>query len=152
VFLLDTVTLSESQRRRPDPHVMRWLGATAKEDVFISVLTVGEIQKGISKREGAAEGERLLAWWRQTLPDFQGRILDVDIVVASTWGEIAGTALKRGRPLAAIDALIAATALRHGLTVVTRNLSHFLGSGVPILNPWEPEPEHDPTDPPRLLR
>jgi predicted nucleic acid-binding protein len=133
-FLLDTNVVSETRRRRPDPDVMRWLEASGPDAHFVSVLTVGEIAKGIGQRRRRdPEGAALLARWLRGLRElFAERLLVVGDAEATCWGELAGHA---GLPV--IDGLIAATALVHDLTLVTRNTKDFAGTGARLLNPWQ---------------
>lgn len=138
MFLLDTPVLSESSKRRPDPAVTEWLNAQDPSSVFLSILTFGEIQKGVSKREEGLERERLASWIEAALEEFAEQILAIDLETALLWGEISGTAQRRGRTVPVVDSLIAATALRHRLTVATRNVDDFVACGVPVLNPWDP--------------
>ena len=117
----------------------RWLEATARPSQYVSVITLAEIQKGI---ELLAEGKRraqLEQWLRQDLEAwFTGRVLSVDREVAGRWASLVAQGAQTGRPLPMVDSLIAATALAHGLTVVTRNVRDFEAAGVATLNPWEP--------------
>jgi len=133
-YLIDTNVLSELRRRAPDAGVARWISDRPASTLFLSVLTLGELRKGI---EGLSEGERkrrLLDWLEVELPRFfAGRILPVDTAVADRWGRLVAQA---GRPLPAIDSLLAATALTHGLTLITRNLKDFKHPDLPVLAPW----------------
>jgi hypothetical protein len=133
-YLIDTNVLSELRRRDPDANVVRWVAHRPATTLYLSVLTLGELRKGV---EGLPEGNRkrrLLDWLEVELPAyFTGRILPVDTAVADRWGRLLAQA---GRPLPAIDSLLAATALAHGLTLVTRNLSDFQHADLPVLDPW----------------
>jgi predicted nucleic acid-binding protein len=133
-YLVDTNVLSELRRREPDARVVHWMSARPATTLYLSVLTLGELRKGI---EGLAQGERkrrLLDWLEVDLPDyFGGRVLPVDTAVADRWGRLQALA---GRPLGAIDSLLAATALCHGLTLVTRNLKDFRHPDLSVLDPW----------------
>lgn len=137
-YLLDTNVLSELRRRDPDPNVVRWLAARPASILHLSVLTLGEIRKGI---EGLPDGDRklrLLDWLEVELTNyFAGRILAVDAIVADRWGRLLAQA---ARPLPAIDSLLAATALAHGLTLVTRNVKDFQHAGLVTLDPWRAAP------------
>lgn len=136
-FLLDTNCISEVLRLKPEPHVLGWLDGVNESLLYLSVLTIGEIRKGLA---GLSQGKRrteIEAWLTVELPArFSGRILPIDVAVAERWGNIAAEAKRKGRPLSVIDSLIASTALQHNLTVVTRNIEDFKPVGVPILNPW----------------
>jgi hypothetical protein len=133
-YLIDTNVLSELRRRDPHAHVLRWMADRPATTLYLSVLTLGELRKGI---EGLPEGprrRRLLDWMDSELPAyFAGRILPVDAPVAQRWGRLLAQA---GRPLPAIDSLLAATALTHGLTLVTRNLRDFRHPDLLVLDPW----------------
>lgn len=133
-YLVDTNVISELRRRDPDPHVIRWFANRPTSTQYLSVLTLGELRKGV---EGIPEGERkrhLLDWLAVDLPAyFAGRILPVDAVVADRWGRLVAEAQ---RPLPAIDSLLAATALAQGLTLVTRNIRDFQHPGLQVLDPW----------------
>lgn len=133
-YLVDTNVLSELRRRDPDANVVRWMADRPATTLHLSVLTVGELRKGV---EGMAEGarkRRLLDWLEIELPMFfAGRILPVDAAVADRWGRLLAQA---GRPLPAIDSLLAATALAHGLTLITRNLGDFQHPDLTVLDPW----------------
>ncbi|MBZ5617710.1 MAG: type II toxin-antitoxin system VapC family toxin [Acidobacteriia bacterium] len=138
-FLIDTNVLSEYNRPGgPDAGVKRWLETTDRQSQHVSVLTLAEIQKGI---ELLAEGQRrvqLEQWLKQDLEAwFSGRVLLIDRQVASRWASLVAKAARAGRLLPTVDSLIAATALAHDLTVVTRNVRDFDGIGPAILNPWE---------------
>jgi predicted nucleic acid-binding protein len=133
-YLIDTNVLSELRRREPDAGVVRWMSERPATTLYLSVLTLGELRKGI---DGLPEGERkrrLLDWLEVELPSFfAGRILPIDATVADRWGRLVAQA---GRPLPAIDSLLAATALTHGLTLITRNLKDFQHPDLPVLDPW----------------
>jgi predicted nucleic acid-binding protein len=133
-YLIDTNVLSELRRREPDAGVVRWMSGRPATTLYLSVLTLGELRKGV---EGLTEGDRkrrLLDWLEVELPTyFAGRLLPVDARVAERWGRLMAQA---GRLLPAIDSLLAATALSHGLTLVTRNLKDFQHPDLPVLDPW----------------
>ena len=124
-------------RPAPDARVVRWIERVKEETLHLSVLTLGEIEKGVAKLAPSARRRRIEAWLRADLPArFEGRILPVDGTVAARWGVISAAAERKGRPLPAIDALIGATALVHRLAVVTRNVADFAPSGVRCVDPW----------------
>jgi predicted nucleic acid-binding protein len=133
MYLLDTVTFSELFRRRPHPGFVHWLGDKSEVLFFLSVITIGEVEKGIERQRGAepAFAEALLAWLERSLIIYADRILPVTPNIARRWGRLAG---RLGRD--DVDVLIAATALEHGLTVATRNVRHFTSTGVAIENPF----------------
>jgi toxin FitB len=137
-YLLDTMVLSEARKRAPDPAVARWLDAVPEGDLAISVLTLGEIERGIVRLRDEALRRRLEVWFEDGLrPRFGGRTLAVDGDVATTWGRLAGEAARMGRVVPIIDGLLVATARCHRLTLVSRNVTDVEGLGVPIRNPWE---------------
>ncbi len=138
-ILLDTCALSEL--RKPDGHrsVRRAVDEIADDDLYISVVSIGEIAKGIELLEGGRR-KRALQSWIQTLErDYADRLLPVDLEAAHIWGELTAAAQKRGRTISAGDGLIAATARRHGLHIMTRNIADFEPTGAMLINPWEDE-------------
>ncbi|MFZ2736811.1 MAG: type II toxin-antitoxin system VapC family toxin [Burkholderiaceae bacterium] len=133
-YLVDTNVLSELRRKQPHPQVVAWFAARPRQSLYLSVLTLGEIRKGIERLGDAARQQPLLDWLEVELPNyFVGRLLTVDAHTADRWGRLLGNA---GRPLPAVDSLLAATALQHDLTLVTRNTADFDGTGVRLINPW----------------
>jgi predicted nucleic acid-binding protein len=134
-YLLDTNIVSELVRTRPSRAVLRWFATVPDTALHLSVLTLGEIRKGVEILAGAARKEKLRLWLEQELPAwFEDRLLPVDAAVADRWGRLIAEA---GRPVAAIDSLLAATALLHGLRVVTRNATDFHFPGVEVVDPWQ---------------
>lgn len=134
-YLVETCALSELVNRRPDPRVVDWFDAVPPEALFVSALTLGEIRKGVEKLPAGRRRERIGTWLEIELPDwFEDRILSIDAAVADEWGRLAAHS---PRTMPAVDALIAATALRHRLSIVTRNVADFAKSGVPVVNPWD---------------
>ncbi len=137
-YLLDTNVLSEPAKPRPNLHVVAWLEEQSPFDLAISVLTLGEIEKGIRLLPEGPRQDRLLGWLATELPrQFLGRVLPVDDRVASAWGRLAATARHARRELPVIDGLLLATAQANGLIFVTRNVKDCGDRGVPIYNPWE---------------
>ena len=130
MFLLDTDVLSALRRRERNPEIARWVGTQRTTDLYLSVVTVGEIERGIMRQQRRDTGfARELAIWLDRLLDWYGkRVLPVDVATARRWGRLSATL---GQDSA--DLLIAATALEHGLTVVTRNVRHFEPTGVPVV-------------------
>jgi predicted nucleic acid-binding protein len=135
-FLLDTCVLSEFLRKRPSEKVVGWVDVQLEDLLFLSVLTTGEIRKGISKLKPSKRKNELEAWLLKVQDRYGPRILPISVTVADRWGRIKAVAETAGKPLSVIDSLIAATALVHGLTVVTRNEADFAPSGVKLLNIW----------------
>lgn len=137
-FLLDTNCLSELVRNRPEPRVLEWMEAADESLLYLSVLTMGEIRKGVAAVPQGRRRTLLESWLERDLQTrFAGRILPIDVAIADRWGVLAAEAKRRGRPLSAIDGLLAATALHHNLTIVSRNVADFANTPAPILNPWE---------------
>lgn len=136
-YQLDTCVISELVKPTPKRRVLDWLNATPSEDLFISVLTIGEIRKGLTKLPDSKRKARLTVWLNTLLEEYQERILPVDLIVAENWGVIQGNAEKEGTPMSSIDSLIAATVHTHNLILVTRNESDFIPSQIPITNPWK---------------
>jgi predicted nucleic acid-binding protein len=133
-YLIDTNVLSELRRREPDVRVVRWFAERPAGTLYLSVLTLGELRKGIGALPESPRKLALLDWLETELPMFfAGRILAIDSKVADRWGRLVAQA---GRPLPAIDSLLAATALTHGLTLVTRNLKDFSHPDLTVLDPW----------------
>jgi toxin FitB len=137
-FLLDTNCISELVRPKPEPRVVEWMDAADETMLNLSVLTVGEIRKGLA---GLPQGRRrtnLETWLQVELQArFAGRILPIDAAIADRWGLIAAETKRKGKALSVIDGLLAATALHHNLTVVSRNASDFTNTQVQVLNPWQ---------------
>jgi len=133
-YLIDTCALSELISSRPDENVVSWFENAPQEGLFLSVLTLGEIRKGVEKMPKSRRRNQILSWLEHELPSwFEGRVLSIDNPVADEWGRFLA---RVERPLPAIDSLIAATSLYHRLTVVTRNVKDFDFSDIDILNPW----------------
>lgn len=136
-FLLDTNCISEVVRKKPDPLVLHWLDAADESILYLSVLTLGEIRKGLAGLPQSRRQTLLESWLELDLKSrFSGRILPIDRFIADRWGLLSAEAKRRGKSLSAIDGLLAATALHHNLTIVSRNVDDFSGTQVPILNPW----------------
>lgn len=137
-FLLDTNCISEAVRLHPEQKVTAWIEAADESLLYLSVLTLGEIRKGIAALPNGKRRTRLETWLEVELrARFSERILSIDADVADRWGLLAGSAKAEGKPLSAIDGLLAATAVHHNLTIVTRNASDFANLPVAVLNPWE---------------
>lgn len=136
-FLLDTNVISELIRPKPEPRVTAWIHATDENLLFLSVLTLGEIRKGIAGLRESSRRIALESWLDSDLAlRFAARILSIDEGVADRWGRLAAQAASAARLLPVIDGLLAATALHHNLTLVTRNTKDVEITGVPLFNPW----------------
>ena len=136
-YLIDTNVLSEARRKKPDAQVLRWLAARPVTKLYVSVLTLGEIRKGVEQLTplNAEKKAELQDWLEVEVPQyFQKRLLSVDARVADVWGKMVA---KAARPLPAIDSLLAATAIAHQLVLVTRNVKDFVGLGVDMIDPWQ---------------
>jgi predicted nucleic acid-binding protein len=134
-YLLDTNVVSELVRSRPSPRVLAWFEGVPDAALHLSVLSLGEIRRGIEELPGGARKERLRLWLEQDLREwFEERLLPVSAAVADRWGRLLAEV---GRGVSAVDSLLAATALHHELRVVTRNEADFWFPGLQVLNPWE---------------
>lgn len=137
-YLLDTCVVSEFANLRPNGRVVEWLQRQEPDSLHLSVVTIGELAKGIAKRGDDGRARRLESWLRtDILGSFADRILPVGREVALEWGRIYGAAERIGKKRPAVDALIAATAVVHQLVLVTRNVADMTGMGAPIFNPFE---------------
>jgi predicted nucleic acid-binding protein len=136
-FLIDTNVLSEARRPEPDSRVLEWLDRLDEDRAFISVISLAEIRRGVALMEKGRRRDALAEWLaRDLLERFAGRILAVDEKTAFAWGDLMAEAKRRGIGLASMDGLLAAAALAHDLTLVTRNLSDFQDLGVKLFDPW----------------
>jgi predicted nucleic acid-binding protein len=137
-FLLDTNVISDLIKPRPNRRVTEWIDATSEELLHLSVITIGEVRKGIDLLDDAEPKRAALQSWldRDVRVRFAGRLLVFDDAVAERWGQLEALAKKRRLTLPTIDAQLAATALHHGLTFVTRNTADIAPTGVPVFNPW----------------
>ncbi len=136
-YLLDTCVISELTKSESNQNIVQWIQTKHESDLFLSVLTLGEIQKGIRKLPESTKKNNLQEWLdHDLLQRFEGRILTVSLAVARKWGEIEGETEKKGEKMPAIDSLIAATGVVGDLTVVTRNTEDLERSGVKLFNPW----------------
>ena len=137
-YLLDTCVISELVKPKPDSRVTQWVRSQDEENLFLSVITIGEIQKGISKLpNGRNKKQQLQNWLSNELRErFTDRILEITVGVAHVWGQILGVCEKKGVSLPAIDSLIASQGIFHKMTVVTRNISDMEPSGASLYNPW----------------
>ncbi|HEY6275446.1 MAG TPA: type II toxin-antitoxin system VapC family toxin [Streptosporangiaceae bacterium] len=134
-YLLDTNVVSELRKTEPDPCVLAWYATVNSADLYLSVLTIGEIRLGIERlrRRDPAQADRLEHWLRGLLVGYRDHLVGIDADIAEEWGR-----LNAGDPLPVIDGLLAASARTHGLTLVTRNVSDLGRCGVQLVNPFEP--------------
>ena len=139
-YLLDPCVISELIKKSPNENVLSWLKNQDEANLYLSVLTFGEIQKGIEKAPDERRKNKLIIWLEEDLKQrFAGKIIPIDQNVAIKWSEIQGIAEKSGKTMPSIDGLIAVSALVHHCTVVTRNTSDMENSTVALFNPWNKE-------------
>jgi len=137
-FLLDTNIPSELMRTRPDPRVENWVYAKDEQSLHLSVVSIGELRRGLVILSASKRRTELERWFENDLlPRFHGRILVVTHSIADRWGVLDGQCQLKGTPLNTADGMIAATAIEHDLTIVTRNVRDFAGLGVEVFNPWD---------------
>jgi predicted nucleic acid-binding protein len=136
-YLLDTCVLSEFLKKQPDQNVTSWVAAQFEQSLYLSVLTIGEIQKGIARLPDSRRKTALADWLNGVIERYGFRILPIGIETAIVWGDLKAALENRGVLLPAIDSLIAATAIKHDLTIVSRNVTDFSPAGVDVLNIWE---------------
>lgn len=137
-YLLDTNVVSELIKKRPELKVVQWVDEQDSLQLYLSVITIGEIRKGVERLTDTIRKERIYTWLAShLLVRFDGRILSVTTETMLIWGELAGRLEREGIVLTAVDSFIASIALQGQLTIATRNTSDFQGTGVPVFNPWE---------------
>jgi len=136
-YLLDTCVISEFVKPRPEPKVVEWLNSVEMDNAYLSAVTIGEIQFGISNRPASNRRTELEVWLNEELAgQFNGRIIPLDAKVFVVWGKMTAARKQKGEPMGVMDSLIAATALRHDMVLVTRNTPDFTNIGLSLLNPW----------------
>jgi len=135
-FLLDTCIVSELWTPKPESRVVEWLEQADEGDLALSVLTLGEIQKGISRLPSGKKAQQLALVFSELKKRFNERLLPVSAPIAERWGRLSSKAAREGQTLHPIDGLIAATAAEHELSIVTRNVDDFRAVGVALVNPW----------------
>ncbi len=137
-YLLDTCVISEVIKREPNKNVISWLQAQNEDDLFLSILTFGEIQKGIQKDPDQSRKKKLKIWVEEDLKKrFENRIIPIDLKVVTNWGSIQGLAELAGRTMPTLDGLIAVSGLTYNCVVATRNTSDMEQSTAELFNPWE---------------
>lgn len=137
-YLIDTCCISELAKPNPDDKVVQWFSDHNELDLYLSVITFGELRKGIEKLPSSKRKRKLNHWINEDLLHrFKNRALDISLTEVNQWGKVLAKAEKMGTPLPAVDALIAATALAHNFAVVTRNTKDMKASGVELINPWK---------------
>jgi predicted nucleic acid-binding protein len=138
MFVLDTNVISEPLRPQPDPSVVRWLDAQPRESLFLTTINLAELMAGVEQLPtGKRRHDLELAFSRQILPLFAGRVLAFDERAAHAFAQVHARARSSGRPIAFADGAIAAIALVHRLSLATRNVDDFSGTGVQLINPWQ---------------
>ena len=133
-YLLDTCVISELTKHKPNIRVVEWIKHAPLDSLFLSVITIGEIRKGLNKLPKSKKKGKLTVWLNTLMEEYKERLLPVDLAVSENWGVIQGNAERSGIPMASIDSFIAATAHTYNLTVVTRNEKDFCQ--IPTINPW----------------
>ncbi len=136
-YLLDTCVLSETIKPKPAESVVRWLSAQQESHLFVSVLTLGELRKGIERLPAGKKKHELFLWLARLSSVYSTRFLDFDSECAMTWGEITAKAETAGHPLPVIDSMIAATALTKTCTLVSRNVDDYANTDAKVINPWD---------------
>lgn len=136
-YLLDTYVLSEFSRRKPAPKLMRWMDGVAEESLYISAVTIGELQRSIEALPDSQRKNDLMVWLNEGLKErLKEHILPLETVTFTLWGSLTSWKEQDGKPMGVIETLIAATALRHNLTIVTNQPEAYLRCGAHVVNPW----------------
>lgn len=139
-YLLDTNVVSEFVANNPHPTVIAWLRGHQADDLYLSVITIGEIRQGIARLPASQRRERLARWLTETLlVEYADLILPVDLTTMLHWGTLTAQLIQQGRKMPVMDSLIAATALQYGLILATRNLADFANTSLELVNPWDVE-------------
>lgn len=136
MYLLDTCVLSELRKPNCDPNVAACVGRLDGDQLFVSALTIGEIRRGLDLLDEGRRRQELMIWLNGLSSLFGEKILPLDGMAAEIWGQLSAAAQRKGFVVGAVDQLLAATAIRHGFTLVTRNTKHFEPFTVKLLNPW----------------
>lgn len=137
-YLLDTCVISELAKKRPVESVLRWFSTIEEDDLYVSSVTIGEIRKGIERfLEDDVRRLKLEVWYNAVISEFGNHVIQYDTDVAVEWGRIVGCSLREGKARSPLDMQIAATAIKYGMILVTRNVADMLGVGVRLFNPFE---------------
>ena len=135
-YLLDTCVVSALRRPKEHPSLVEWIAGVDEQDLYLSAVTIGELTRGTARLSAGRKKDALTDWVLSAVTErFEDRILPIDAAVAAHWGELLASCVKRGRTLPLLDAIIAATALAAGCTVVTKNTKDFVDCGVRLLDP-----------------
>jgi predicted nucleic acid-binding protein len=135
-FLLDTCVISAFRKPQENPSLVEWISGVDESDLYLSAITIGELERGVSRLPESKKKAAVSEWVRHAVTNrFGNRILPIDAAVAACWGEMTGALEKQGKTLPILDALIAATAITADCTVVTRNIKDFADCGIRLLNP-----------------
>ncbi len=135
-YLIDTCVVSELIKPNPSKNVLKWISQVEEENLYLSVLTIGELKKGIAKLKESKKKRDLIDWLHQLESRFKNKIIDIDLSVIEIWGRRVGELEKSGKKMPVIDGLIACSALSRNLIVVTRNEHDMTPSRVEVYNPW----------------
>jgi predicted nucleic acid-binding protein len=135
-YILDTCLLSELVKPSPEPAVLSWMQERIESDLYISAMTLAELHRGVAKLPSSRRRNELSTWLGQLETGFEDRVLPFTQETAGAWAQMCATAESKGKPMAAFDSIIAATALEHGLALVTRNTRDFEHAPVVLINPW----------------
>jgi predicted nucleic acid-binding protein len=136
-YILDTNVISELVAAQPDENVAHWIDSVDPERVFLSVITIGELKRGIEKLPDSRRKGQLDRWLNEDLlVRFQDHLLAIDVDVMLAWGDLTARLEAVGKPMPAIDSLIAASTAQSGFTLVTRNVADFAHTGISVFNPW----------------
>lgn len=137
-YLIDTCCISELIKKEPNSNVVKWFSMVDETTLFLSVVTLGELRKGVEKLADSRRKDELSYWISNDLTNrFRNRIINISVREMNEWGVMLAQAELSGRPIPAVDALIASTARVHSLAVVTRNVRDFENTGVEVVNPWD---------------
>ena len=137
-YLLDTSVISDFTKNQPEPSLVDWFREHQDDELFLSVISIGEIQQGISRLPESQRRRDLQSWMNESLLiGYADRILAVDVPIVMQWGALTARLIGQGKKMPVMDGLIAATALQHTLTLVTRNVADFINTGLSLVNPWD---------------
>ena len=140
-YLLDTNIISELISKKPNPNVIKFLTLIEEENVFLSVITIGEIKTGIEKLDDTNKRKNILLNWlnKELIPRFNNKIINIDLEIMQEWGKLYAKLKKEGKPIPLMDSLIASTAISKNLILVTRNEKDFYNLNISIINPFNKE-------------